>query len=83
MVTLKRTASGGHAWLLLLLLLPCIIIIIISVVIGRLASRMTGIAEQQHPRTDRFFGVADALEASQHRSSNTLLHLLSSFRLHV
>jgi len=82
MVTLKRAASGGHAWLLLLLLLPCIIIIIIIVVIGRLASRMTGIAEQQHPRTDRFFGVADALEASQHRSSNTL-HLLSSFRLHV
>lgn len=77
---LKRTASSGHVWLLLPLLLCVIIISIIIIIIGRLS----GIPEQ-HPRTDRFVAVTDALEATQHRLPYTrnlrlCFHLLTAGR---
>jgi len=57
---LKRTAGARYVWRLLLLLRLTSILIIIN----RLATWMSGIPEQ-HPSTDWFLIVTDALEQSR------------------
>lgn len=62
LITLKRTAGACDVWPLLLLQLLLLWLISLSIIIiSRLATLTSGIPEQ-HPRTDWFLAVADALE---------------------